>query len=207
MNLVNVGNVEVFIDYCHNAAGMRAIGDFVETYTAQNAGRQDLAKSSRIGMIGAAGDRRDDDMRELGSVAAQHFDVIIREDDRPRGRRRGEAAELIAEGVRSAMADGARCRQVEIVLDEIDAVNHVMARSNPGDLVLMCVDKHAQVVAELENRTHSAQAGSHASELVGDPDLDPAVLARDAEAQGQEAEVEALAADHEAVETSEPTPA
>ena len=57
-------------------------------------------------MIGAAGDRRDDDIRELGSVAAQHFDVIvIREDDRPRGRKRGETAVLIAEGVRSAMAE------------------------------------------------------------------------------------------------------
>jgi len=211
MNLLDVGNVEVFIDYCHNAAGMRAIGDFVETYTAQSAGRQDLAKASRIGMIGAAGDRRDDDMRELGSVAAQHFDVlVIREDDRLRGRRRGATADLIAEGVRAAMADGARCRQVEIVLKEIDAVNHVMARSNPGDLVVMCVDKHAQVVAELENRTNSAQAGSHASELAGDPDLDPAVLVRDAEAHGQEAEVEALAAEQdgaEEAEASQPAPA
>ena len=84
-----------------------------------------------------------------------------------------------------------------------------MARSNPGDLVVMCVDKHAQVVSELENRTHSAQAGSHSSELVGDPDLDPAELARDAEAQGQEAEVEALAAEQEAVEeagSSQPGP-
>jgi cyanophycin synthetase len=204
MNLLDVDNVEVFIDYCHNAAGMRAIGDFVEAYTAQSAGRQDLAKASRIGMIGGAGDRRDDDMRELGSVAAQHFDVlVIREDDRLRGRKRGETANLIAEGVRTAMADGARCRQVEIVLKEIDAVNHVMARSNPGDLVVMCVDKHAQVVAELENRTQSAQAGSHASEIVGDPDLDPALLARDAETQGQEADVEALTADHDAADAAE----
>jgi cyanophycin synthetase len=69
----------------------------------------------------------------------------------------------------------------------------------------MCVDKHAQVVAELENRTHSAQAGSHSSELVGDPDLDPEELARDAEAQGQEADVEALAAEHDAAaEDTEP---
>jgi cyanophycin synthetase len=78
-----------------------------------------------------------------------------------------------------------------------------MARTNPGDLVVMCVDKHAQVVSELENRTHSAQAGAHSSELVGDPDLDPAELARDAEVQGQEAEVEALAADHEAAEEAD----
>jgi cyanophycin synthetase len=108
------------------------------------------------------------------------------------------------------MAEGARCRQVVTVLNEIDAVNHVMARSNPGDLVVMCVDKHAQVVAELENRTQSAQAGSHSSEIVGDPDLDPTVLARDAEVQGQEADVEAVAAEHEAAEeaeSSQPAPA
>ncbi len=201
MNLVDVDNVEVFIDYCHNPAGMRAIGDFVETYTAQSAGRQDLGKASRIGMIGAAGDRRDDDMRELGAVAAQHFDVIVvREDDRLRGRKPGETAALVVDGVRAAMAEGARCRQVEVVLDEIDAVNHVMARSNPGDLVVMCVDKHAQVVAELENRTHVAQAGAHVSGLTGDPDLDPSALVQSAEAEGQEAESEAIAADQEALE-------
>jgi len=204
MNLLDVGNVEVVIDYCHNAASMRAIGDFVETYTAQSAGRQDLGKASRIGMIGAAGDRRDDDIRELGAVAAEHFDVlVVREDDRLRKRRPGEAAGLIVEGVRQAMADGARCRQVDTVLDEIEAVNHVMARSNPGDLVVMCVDKHAQVVAALEDRTHSAQAGAHTSGLVGDPDFDPSTLAQSAQAEGQEADATALAFDQAAVPTSE----
>ncbi len=181
MNLVDVGNVEVCIDYCHNAAGMRAVGEFVERYAEQNEGRSDL-KMSRIGLIGAAGDRRDEDMRELGAVAALHFDVlVVREDDRLRGRRAGETASLVADGVRQAMSEGARCRQVEVVLDEIEAVGHVMTRTNPGDLVMMCVDQHAQVLAELENRTNHAQAGSHASEIAGDPDLDPAELAVTAE--------------------------
>jgi len=192
MNLVDVGNVEVFIDYCHNAAGMRAVGEFVERYAEQNEGRSDL-KMSRIGLIGAAGDRRDEDMRELGAVAALHFDVlVVREDDRLRGRRAGETASLVADGVRQAMSEGARCRQVEVVLDEIEAVGHVMTRTNPGDLVMMCVDQHAQVLAELENRTNHAQAGSHASEIAGDPDLDPAELAVTAEAEGEEAEEEAI---------------
>ncbi|MEO7060105.1 MAG: Mur ligase family protein, partial [Lapillicoccus sp.] len=207
MNLIDVGNVEVFIDYCHNPAGMRAVGEFVEAYTVQQAGRTDL-KIQRIGMIGAAGDRRDDDIRELGEVAAQHFDVIvIREDVRLRGRQPGETAGLVAEGVRQAMAQGARCRQVEIVLDEIAAVNHVMARANPGDLVIMCVDKHAQVVAELEQRTHHAQAGSHATDIAGDPDLDPEGLAQAAMVQGTEAEVVALALDEAEVEAVSVGPA
>ncbi|GAA1907471.1 cyanophycin synthetase [Lapillicoccus jejuensis] len=192
MNQVQVGGVEVFIDYCHNAAGMRALGGFVDAYAEQQQGRTEQ-RMSRIGMIGAAGDRRDDDLRELGEVAAQHFDVVVvREDERLRGRPAGESATLIAEGVRSAMASGARCRQVEVVLDELTAVAHVMARANAGDLVMLCVDQHATVLGELETRTSWAQAGSHAGDLVGDPDLDPTELSQTATAEGTEAEEEAI---------------
>jgi len=82
MNLLDVNNIEVLVDYCHNPPGMRMLGDFVESYSAQRAGQAELGKASRIGMIGAAGDRRDDDIRELGAIAADFFDVIVvREDD------------------------------------------------------------------------------------------------------------------------------
>ena len=198
LNLVQVNNADVFVDYCHNAAGMKELGAFVDRYADQKQRQADLGKTSRIGMIGAAGDRRDDDMRELGAVAAQHFDVIvIREDERLRGRKPGETAELVAEGARAAMKEGARCRQVEIVLDELDATRHVLARTNPGDLVVMCVDQHALVVAELEERTKHAQAGARigtAAAATSDPDLDPSTLTETAEAEGDEAEEEALGA-------------
>jgi cyanophycin synthetase len=193
---VQVNNADVFVDYCHNAAGMKELGAFVDRYADQRRGQTDLAKSSRIGMIGAAGDRRDDDLRELGAVAAEHFDVIvIREDERLRGRRPGETATLVAEGARTAMEQGARCRQVEIVLDELEATRHVLARTNPGDLVVMCVDKHSMVVAELEERTKHAQAGARIgapTAATSDPDLDPSTLTETAEAEGTEAEEEAL---------------
>ena len=168
---------------------MRMLGDFVESYSAQKAGQADLAKASRIGMIGAAGDRRDDDIRELGMVAADHFDVIvIREDHRLRGREAGVAAELVAEGIRARMAEGsARCRQIEIVLEELDAVRHCMARANPGDLVVLCVDHHATVLGELEQLTSSAQAGAHEGTRPGDPDLNPRALQDAAEVSGAEA--------------------
>jgi cyanophycin synthetase len=110
-------------------------------------------------------------MRELGGVAAEHFDVlVVREDAALRGRARGDVAGLVADGARARMAEGARCKQVEIVLDEIPAVHHAMARANPGDLVVLCVDKHGPVLAELEAMSHQAQAGAHVGEAVGDPD-------------------------------------
>jgi cyanophycin synthetase len=189
MNLLDVNNIEVLVDYCHNPPGMRMLGDFVESYSAQKAGQAELGKASRIGMIGATGDRRDDDIRELGAIAAEHFDVIVvREDDRLRGRAPGVTAELVAEGVRSRMADsGTRCRQVEIVLEELAAVRHCMARANPGDLVILCVDKHATVLGELENLTHQAQAGAHTGESAGDPDMDPQEMQDAAQTSGNEA--------------------
>ena len=129
-------------------------------------------------MIATAGDRRDDDMRELGAVAAQHFDVVVvREDSRCAGASAARPPTLVAEGVRRTMSAGGRCKQVEIVLDEIDAVRHAMARANPGDLVVVCVDKHAAVMAELENWSNQAQAGSGSTDgAVGDPDFTPATL-------------------------------
>jgi cyanophycin synthetase len=177
LNEVEVNGVNVIVDYCHNAPGMRMLGDFVDRVGDSLASSHELARPSRIGVIATAGDRRDQDMRELGEIAAQHFDVVIvREDVSLRGRERGDVAGLVAEGVRSAMDAGARCKQVEEVHEEIEAVRHAMARANKGDLVVICVDKHAAVMTELEAWSSQAQAGSSVSPdaPTADPDYAPA---------------------------------
>jgi len=177
MNLLEVSGIEVVVDYCHNPPGMRMLGDFVERYWTRKLATADLAKPSRIAMIGATGDRRDADIRELGEVAADVFDVVVvREDANLRRREPGATAALVAEGVRSRMAAGARCKQVEVVTGELDAVRHCMGRANTGDLVVLCADKHAGVLAELEIIGQQAQAGAHTGESIGDPDLNPSTL-------------------------------
>ncbi len=165
LNELEVNGVHVIVDYCHNAPGMKMLGDFVDRVGDSLKSVSDLGKPSRIGIIATAGDRRDQDMVELGEIAARHFDVVVvREDVTLRGRKRGETAALVADGVRQSMADGARCKQVEVIHDEIKAVKHGMARANAGDLVVVCVDKHHAVMEELEKWSKQAQAGS------GDPD-------------------------------------
>ncbi|MGH8938830.1 MAG: Mur ligase family protein, partial [Actinomycetes bacterium] len=171
LNQIEVGGTTVIVDYCHNAPGMRLLGDFVEQLADSAGAASELGRPSRIGVIATAGDRRDEDMRELGGVAADHFDVlVVREDQALRGRARGDVAALVAEGARVRMAEGARCKQVDIVLDEIPAVHEAMGRANPGDLVVLCVDKHGAVLAELETMSQQAQAGARLDEAVGDPD-------------------------------------
>ena len=116
LNEVEVNGVNVIVDYCHNAPGMQMLGDFVDRVGDSLESSHELARPSRIGVIATAGDRRDEDMRELGHIAAQHFDVVVvREDEALRGRERGDIADLVAEGVRTAMAEGTRCKQVEVV--------------------------------------------------------------------------------------------
>jgi cyanophycin synthetase len=157
LNLVDLGGVKVLIDYAHNPHGLEALGDFVERVTAAAPtggapGTPSWSANLRVAVVATPGDRREDDMREVGRVAARHFDdVIVREDEHTRGRKRGEAAALVMEGVQEAMRTGARAGNAEIVLEEIEAVRRALARSRPGDLVVVCVDHAREVFMELES--------------------------------------------------------
>jgi cyanophycin synthetase len=174
LNEIEVNGVNVIVDYCHNAPGMRMLGDFVDRVGDSLDSGSELGKPSRISVIATAGDRRDEDMVELGEIAARHFDVVVvREDVALRRRPRGQTAGLVADGVRSAMEAGSRCKQLEVIVDEIDAVRHAMSRANRGDLVVLCVDQHPAVMSELENWSPHAQAGASSGgddTHVADPD-------------------------------------
>src|SRR3712207_6887520 len=76
-----------------------------------------------IGVIGIPGDRRDDDQREYGALAATAFDeIIVREDRNLRGRAPGETAGNVTDGIRGARVGGrGRAVKVEKVLDEPSA--------------------------------------------------------------------------------------
>jgi cyanophycin synthetase len=184
LNVFDLDGVTAVIDYAHNAAGLEALGEFVERVVADQAQGERLGEASwaanlRVAVVATAGDRRDEDMRELGHVAARYFDeVIVREDVKTRGRERGETAELIRDGVEDAIAHGARAGSVEVVLDEMDAVRRALDRSRPGDLVVLCVDYATDIYRELEARRGvaspdvlRASEGDLAEAVGGDPDL------------------------------------
>jgi cyanophycin synthetase len=147
------------IDYCHNVDGMRQLADFVGrmmTEPQTRAGRigpatNGHARSGRaIGVIGIPGDRRDEDQRQYGALAAGAFDeIIVREDKNLRGRAPGEAAGHVLEGIRDARAQGsARVLRADKMLDELAAVRAALRRASPGDLVVCCVDDAVSVYRE-----------------------------------------------------------
>ncbi len=172
LNLLDVGGVRVVIDYCHNVDGMRQLADFVERMMAEpqtKAGRigtsAPAARSGRaIGVLGIPGDRRDEDQREYGAVAAGAFDeIIVREDKNLRGRAPGETASNVIEGVRAAKTTGkSRTTRADKVLEEMTAVRTALRRAIPGDLVVCCVDDAIGVYREAMAAAGASRAGGMA---------------------------------------------
>ncbi len=170
LNLVDVAGVRVVIDYCHNVDGMRQLADFVERMMVDaptKSGRLGAAATATrtgraIGVIGIPGDRRDDDQRQYGAIAAGAFDeVIVREDKNLRGRPAGETATNVLEGIRSAKTAGtARATRSEKILDEMTAVRAALRRANPGDLVVCCVDNAIGVYGEAMAAAGSSRGGT-----------------------------------------------
>jgi cyanophycin synthetase len=160
LNVMELDGFRVLVDYAHNAPAVLALGEFVERLAQPSpGGAQPLVTGRRIGVMATAGDRRDDDIRELGRIAARFFDqIIVREDRNPRGRKRGETAGLVVEGVNAAMADGARTTEVEIVLEEMEATRKALDAGQPGDLVVVCVDYANEVWKELQRRQHGGSS-------------------------------------------------
>jgi cyanophycin synthetase len=141
LNVVDVDGVRVVYDYGHNAAAVRAVGEFVQNLARQT--HESEGGSPRtIGVIGTAGDRRDEDLRELGRVAASLFDVVIVKEDRSlRGRAPGEGVEIMSGAVRDAMRDGvAQCSHLESISNEREAVETAIAKAHPGDIVVAFVE-------------------------------------------------------------------
>ena len=155
LNLIEVGGIRVVIDYCHNVDGMRNLADFVIRMMEPeptHPGRPGEAprRGRAIGVIGIPGDRRDDDQRQYGALAATAFDEIyVREDRRLRGREPGVSADNVLAGIRSARAAvGSRVVRSGKILEELPAVRAALRRASPGDLVVCCVDDAVAVYRE-----------------------------------------------------------
>ncbi len=178
LNLVEVAGTRVVIDYCHNVDGMRQLADFVnrmmvdpQARPGSHGAQAAQPRSGRaIGVIGIPGDRRDEDQRAYGALAATAFDeIVIREDRNLRGREPGESAANVVAGVRAARVEHPdRTVKVEKVLDEKQAVRAALRRASPGDLVVVCADDAVDVYRQamaLAGRAQGATAFADPGEL------------------------------------------
>jgi cyanophycin synthetase len=127
MNLFDFGHFRLMLDYAHNEAGFREIAKYVDKVRA----------SRKTCIIGATGDRRDEDIRNLGRNAARIFDeIIIRHDENGRGRTNEEMTRLIMEGI----LDVSDSRTVQVISDEAEAIAYATSNALPDSFVFVCAD-------------------------------------------------------------------
>ena len=145
MNMFNMGSYHALVDYAHNPASYEALGGFVRNWPGK-----------RIGVIGGPGDRRDEDFVSLGELAADIFDeIIIKEDDDTRGRPRGNAAELIHQGVEQFLNQGKDFESrviYESILDETSAINMALDRAPFDSLVVILPESVGRAIGLIEAR-------------------------------------------------------
>jgi cyanophycin synthetase len=129
MNIYDEHPFKVILDYGHNPAAVEAMCRLVE--------RLDVV-GRRICVLSAPGDRRDEDIFEIGRIAAGYFDhYICRRDDQQRGRRPEEVPQLLREAL---LANGVQPDQVQVIPSEEAATDTALRQAEPGDLVLLFGD-------------------------------------------------------------------
>lgn len=127
LNLLRVGDARVLVDYAHNSAAVEGVMDLSLRLSARR----------RIGVITVPGDRRDVDLVTVGRLSARLDHAIIKEDADRRGRSAGEIAGLLRDGL---LEGGLSGDAIEIVHDEREAVEHLLAMLEPGDLGVVLAD-------------------------------------------------------------------
>lgn len=127
MNIFDFKEFNVLIDFAHNADGFRGIKEFLST----------IDSPYKIGIITGTGDRRDDDIREMGRISAQMFDhIIIRQDKFLRGREADDIVRLLVEGILEVNPK----QSYEYIPKEIEALKHAFSLATPGAFITALSD-------------------------------------------------------------------
>ena len=127
LNIFDFKNFKFIADFAHNPAGLNLLCDFINR----------MDSSYKVGIISGTGDRRDEDIREIGRISAKNFDeIIIRQDKHLRGRTAEEIINLLVEGIDESKTHDI---PVTILQKESEAIQHAYDTARPGSIVtIMC---------------------------------------------------------------------
>jgi cyanophycin synthetase len=142
LNFFHFKNFTMLADFAHNPHGLKLLCDFVSK----------LDYPIKIGVISGTGDRRDEDIRELGEISAKFFDeLIIRCDKNLRGRTAEEIIDLLKQGIDSVNPN----IPTVVIPNEDKALDYIYENPKQGALyTIMCdvVARALDKIKELKER-------------------------------------------------------
>ncbi|RNI22422.1 cyanophycin synthetase [Rufibacter latericius] len=138
MNLFKFPTFEVLVDYAHNPAGMKGIADFLQNVDARK----------RVGVVAGVGDRRDEDMVELGKMAAQMFDEVIIRSDRDL---RGRTAEEINRNVIDGILQVDPHKPFKVIEQEMVAIAYALEHAERNSFITIFSEDIPEAIKMIEN--------------------------------------------------------
>lgn len=145
MNIFEFKDFRFMIDFAHNPDGFNGIKTFLSH----------IDSPLKIGIIAGTGDRRDEDIIELGKIAAEMFDyIILRQEKHLRGRTEENILDLLKQGI----AIGGNT-PFEIVPKEIDAIKHAMSLAKPGSFITALSDVISNAIETVQNYQEQERNG------------------------------------------------
>lgn len=154
LNFFHFKNFTMLADFAHNPHGLKLLCDFVSK----------LDYPAKIGVISGTGDRRDEDIRELGEISATYFDeIIIRCDKNLRGRTADEIIDLLKEGINKVNPS----IPVLTIPNEDQALDHIYENHKPGALYTIMCDVVARALDKIkELKVREEKEGAKAPQTV-----------------------------------------
>ena len=137
-NLFERDGVRILVDYAHNPHGLTALLDIARSLPAER----------RLILIGQAGDRDDEAIRDLARAAwaFQPDHAVVKElPEMLRGRRPGEVPALLADELLRLGAPKASVTRAD---SELKGVEQALAWARPGDLLVLLVHTQREAVLE-----------------------------------------------------------
>lgn len=138
-NLFNYRNATLIADYGHNPDAIQALVSAIDN----------MPSKKRSVVISAAGDRRDEDIRQQTRILGDAFDeVLLYQDQCQRGRADGEVLTLLREGLGNAR----RTQKVSEIVGEAIAIDIALSNLEDGELCLILVDQVEQSLGQINYR-------------------------------------------------------
>jgi cyanophycin synthetase len=141
LHVYDLNGATVILDYAHNEVGLR--------HLLAMAGGYRKGDGRLTAIIGTAGDRTDEALRELGRLAAEQSDRVIVKETRRYLRGRASVDEMTALYLEGVAAGGNPPHVV--ASDEPAALETALRDLQPGDVVaMMCIETGPQSRARVE---------------------------------------------------------
>lgn len=145
-NLFDVAGVKVLVDFVHNPHGLNAMARLIGSLAPERLGL----------MLGHAGDRDDEAIRELARAAwaLGPSRIAVKEiAGYERGRSAGEVPGIIRDEI---LGLGASAETVSVHADEVDAARALFEWARVGDMLLLSTHSQRSEVLDLVSAVQSA---------------------------------------------------